>query len=277
MDTKDKVIQQLDEIHALELALVQTLTAHVAMTPRGDHRKVLERHLGETRRQAERIRSRLRALGAKRSPLALAYGIVQTVAGQGVSAAKAPIDLLRGTSGAEKMLKNAKDEIASEALEIASYDALEALAEQAGDQPTVRLAREHREQEERAMRELRHLIPALTASLVRADVYGEREVDLGTTGAADKARAVASRAVDVARSVPGVAAAEGEAKGVVADEDDLPISGYDDLTAAQLLPRIDKLTQVQLGLVDAYERRHSDRKQVLQRIAKRRELVTTGS
>jgi ferritin-like metal-binding protein YciE len=277
MDTKDKVIQQLDEIHALELALVQTLTAHVAMTPRGDHRSVLERHLGETRRQAERIRSRLRALGAKRSPLALAYGIVQTVAGQGVSAAKAPIDLLRGTSGAEKMLKNAKDEIASEALEIASYDALEALAEQAGDQPTVRLAREHREQEERAMRELRHLIPALTASLVRADVYGEREVDLGTTGAADKARAVASRAVDVARSVPGVAAAEGEAKGVVADEDDLPISGYDDLTAAQLLPRIDKLTQVQLGLVDAYERRHSDRKQVLQRIAKRRELVTTGS
>jgi hypothetical protein len=88
---------------------------------------------------------------------------------------------------------------------------------------------------------------------------------------------VASRAVDVARSVPGVAAAEGEAKGVVADEDDLPISGYDDLTVAQLLPRIDKLTQVQLGLVDAYERRHSDRKQVLQRIAKRRELVTTGS
>jgi ferritin-like metal-binding protein YciE len=277
MDTKDKVIQQLDEIHALELALVQTLTAHIAMTPRGDHRNVLERHLGETRRQAERIRSRLRALGAKRSPLALAYGIVQTVAGQGVSAAKAPIDMLRGTSGAEKLLKNAKDEVASEALEIASYDALEALAEQAGDQPTVRLAREHREQEERAMRELRHLIPALTASLVRADVYGEREVDLGTTGAADKARAVASRAVDVARSVPGVAAAEGEAKGVVADEDDLPISGYDDLTAAQLLPRIDKLTQVQLGLVDAYERRHSDRKQVLQRIAKRRELVTAGS
>jgi ferritin-like metal-binding protein YciE len=277
MDTKDKVIQQLDEIHALELALVQTLTAHIAMTPRGDHRHVLERHLGETRRQAERIRSRLRALGAKRSPLALAYGIVQTVAGQGVSAAKAPVDMLRGTSGAEKLLKNAKDEIASEALEIASYDALEALAEQAGDQPTVRLAREHREQEERAMRELRDLIPALTASLVRADVYGEREVDLGTTGAADQARAVASRAVDVARSVPGVAAAEGEARGAVAEEDDLPISGYDDLTAAKLMPRINKLTQVQLGLVDAYERRHRNRKQVLQRIAKRRELTTTSS
>jgi ferritin-like metal-binding protein YciE len=277
MDTKDKVIQQLDEIHALELALVQTLTAHIAMTPRGDHRNVLERHLGETRRQAERIRSRLRALGAKRSPLALAYGIVQTVAGQGVSAAKAPVDMLRGTSGAEKLLKNAKDEIASEALEIASYDALEALAEQAGDHPTVRLAREHREQEERAMRELRDLIPALTASLVRADVYGEREVDLGTTGAADQARAVASRAVDVARSVPGVAAAEGEARGAVAEEDDLPISGYDDLTAAKLMPRINKLTQVQLGLVDAYERRHRNRKQVLQRIAKRRELTTTGS
>lgn len=277
METKDKVVQQLDEIQALELALVQTLTAHIAMTPRGDHRSVLERHLGETRRQAERIRSRLRALGAKRSPLALAYGIVQTVAGQGVSAAKAPIDLLRGTSGAEKMLKNAKDEIASEALEIASYDALEALAEQSGDQPTVRLAREHREQEERAMRELRDLIPALTAGLVRESVHGEQVFDAGTTGAADRARMVASKAVDVARSVPGVAAAEGEAKGVVADEDDLPISGYDDLTAAKLMPRIDKLTQVQLGLVDAYERRHRNRKQVLQRIAKRRELTAASN
>lgn len=277
MDTKDKVMQQLDEIHALELALVQTLTAHIAMTPRGDYRKLLERHLGETRRQAERIRSRLRALGAKRSPLALAYGMVQTVAGQGVSAAKAPIDMLRGTSGAEKLLKNAKDEVGSEALEIASYDALEALAEQSGDQPTVRLAREHREQEERMMRELRDLIPALTTDVVRESVHGERVFDAQTTGAADKARMVAGKAVEAARSVPGVAAAEGEAKGAVADEEDLPIRGYDDLTVAQLLPRIDKLTQVQLGLVDAYERRHRNRKQVLQRIAKRRELVTTGS
>ena len=273
METKDKVMQQLDEIHALELALVQTLTAHSAMTPRGEYRKALERHLGETRRQAERIRSRLRALGAKRSPLALAYGMVQTVAGQGVSAAKAPIDMLRGTSGADKLLKNAKDEIASEALEIASYDALEALAEQAGDQPTVRLAREHREQEERMMRELRDLIPALTASVVREDVHGEREFDPSTIGAVDKARAATAKAVDVARSVPGVAAAEGEAKGVVADEEDLPIRGYDDLTVAQLLPRIDELSQVQLGLVDAYERRHRNRKQVLERISKRRELV----
>ena len=30
METKDKVIQQLDEIHALELALVQTLFQSVA-------------------------------------------------------------------------------------------------------------------------------------------------------------------------------------------------------------------------------------------------------
>ena len=277
METRDKVMQQLDEIHALELALVQTLTAHSAMTPRGEYRQLLERHLGETRRQAERIRSRLRALGAKRSPLALAYGMVQTVAGQGVSAAKAPIDMLRGTSGAEKLLKNAKDEIASEALEIASYDALEALAEQAGDQPTVRLAREHREQEERMMRELRDLIPALTSSMVREDVHGEREFDPSTTGAVDKARAVTAKAVHAARSVPGVAAAEGEAKGAVADEEDLPIRGYDDLTVAQLLPRIDKLSQVQLGLVDAYERRHRNRKQVLERVSKRRELVATSS
>jgi len=271
MDIETKVIQQLEEIHALELALVQTLGAHIAMTPRGEYRDGLERHLGDTRRQAERIRARLRALGVSRSPLALVYGAVQTVAGQTVAAAKAPLDALRGTSGAEKLLKNAKDEISSEALEIASYDGLEALASEAGDEPTVRLARDHREQEESMMRELRELIPKLTAALIAEDVRDESVFDPSTTGAADAARGAGARTVDAARSVPGSATVEGEARGAVADASDLPIARYDDLTVKELLPKVDKLSQEKLAEVDAYERRHRGRKQVLERIQRRRE------
>ena len=276
MDTQAKVINQLEEIHALELALAQTLTAHIALTPRGEHRMVLERHLGETRRQADRLRSRLRALGANRSPLALAYGMVQTLAGQTLAAAKAPLDALRGTEGVKTLLENIRDEIASEALEIASYDVLEALAEQAGDQATVRLAREHREQEERTMGELRRLIPALASALVNKGSGTVRDYDLQATGAADAARTVASRAVEAVRSVPTKATAEGEARGAVAEEGDLPIRGYDQLTVPQILPKLDRLTQVQLGLVDAYERRNRGRKQVLQAISKRREAAAAG-
>lgn len=276
MDIETKITQELEEIHALELALVQTLGAHIGMTPHGEYRDGLERHLGDTRRQAERIRSRLRALGVRRGPVTLAYGVVQTVAGQAVAAAKAPIDVLRGTSGAEKLLKNVKDEISSEALEIASYDGLEALAGEAGDEPTARLAREHREQEERMMVQLRELIPKLTAAVIAEDVRGERVVDPSTVGAADAARKAGASAVDAARSVPGSATVEGQARGAAADASDLPIARYDDLTVKELLPKVDKLSQEKLAEVDAYERRHRSRKQVLERIQRRREPTATS-
>ena len=56
---------------------------------------------------------------------------------------------------------NARDECATEALEIATYDYLEAAAKAADDAPTARLAAEHRADEERMLRDLRKLIPKL--------------------------------------------------------------------------------------------------------------------
>src|SRR5207237_3124812 len=40
-----KVSQYLNEAQATEQALIQTLQAHIAMTPRGSYREVLEGHL----------------------------------------------------------------------------------------------------------------------------------------------------------------------------------------------------------------------------------------
>ena len=66
--------------------------------------------------------------------------------------------------------------------------------------------------------------------------------------------------------MPGVAQAEGQIKGAVADEDDLAITGYDDLTADEITAKLPGLSQVDLAKIDSYERRHGDRSTVLSRI-----------
>jgi len=68
------------------------------------------------------------------------------------------------------------------------------------------------------------------------------------------------------RRVPGVADAEGEARGAVAREQDLPIARYESLNASEIVKRLPKLSQVDLGKVDAYERKHDNRKTVLKKI-----------
>ena len=211
MTAQDKLLQDLSEAHALEGALVQTLTVHLAVTPDGPYRDVLERHLRETRDHAQALEQRLGELGVTRNPFALGLGILEAVVGQAVAFGKAPLDLLRGSGGEEKLLKNAKDEVASEALEIATYDGLEALAEAVGDPRTADLARRHRAQEERAMQQLRELIPSLTEAVVASDVLGIDTYDASATGASDAARAVARTARDKAGSA--AEAAEGKAAG----------------------------------------------------------------
>jgi hypothetical protein len=76
----------------------------------------------------------------------------------------------------------------------------------------------------------------------------------------------AGGAADRARRVPGVATAEGETKGAVSVEDDLPIKGYDDLRVDEIVTRLDGLSATDLGKVDAYERRTKNRKTVLDKI-----------
>jgi ferritin-like metal-binding protein YciE len=162
------VVSYLHEAHATEQALVTTLGAHLAMTPEGAYHDLLERHLGETRQQARSIERRLSELGEGTGLLSAGVGLAQTVVGQVLALTKGPIDLLRGRSGQEKLLKNAKDECATEALEIATYDALHTLADAVGDEKTARLAERHRGQEERMLKELRRQLPALTRATVLA-------------------------------------------------------------------------------------------------------------
>lgn len=167
---QDKIAQYLHEAHAMELALTRTLEAHRTMARPGAYRDALDTHLRETRGHANAVARRLRELGRSPGLAERGYGIVQRVAGQLVALGMAPLDLVRGGSHEEKLLKNAKDECASEALEIATYEALEALARQLGDTTTAALAADIRADEERMLETLSRHLPALTAAVTGVEV-----------------------------------------------------------------------------------------------------------
>jgi hypothetical protein len=82
----------------------------------------------------------------------------------------------------------------------------------------------------------------------------------------ERATGLADTAARQARRVPGVEPVEGETRGAVAREQDLPIRNYDQLTADQIIQRLARLSQQDLHKVDAYERKHADRKTVHQKI-----------
>jgi ferritin-like metal-binding protein YciE len=279
--SQTKIVQYLDEAHAHERALVSVLMSQIAMTPRGSYRSALETHLGETRNHADRIGRRRKALGGGTGPLGSVLGAAETVVGQVLALGKTPIDMLRGSGGEEKVLKNAKDACATEALEIATYTALERLARVVGDTETADLAASIRADEEKMLARITRELPKLTDAVVRADVKGEHSFDITETGAADAARATARQAVSTARKttasakrqsrqarkVPGVARAEGAAKGAVASEGDLAIARYDSLNADEIVSRLASLSQVDLAKVGAYERKNENRTTITERIS----------
>lgn len=276
-----KIVQYLNEAHATEQALTRVLQSQIAMTPRGRYRQLLETHLQETRGHSRRVQGRLRELRAGGNPLAFGVGLVQTVIGQALALSKTPLDLLRGSGGEEKVLKNAKDTAATEALEIATYTALARLARTVGDEQTERLAESILEDEQRMLERVLQEIPRLTGAVVGADVEGDPSYEVTETGTADAVRSAgrttqraarkagtkAKRTARQARRVPGVARAEGAAKGAVASAKDLPIARYEELTAEEIAAKLPELSQIDLAKVEAYERRTEGRATITSRIS----------
>ena len=166
-------------------------------------------------------------------------GFWEDVLGQALAFSKTPFDLLRGSGGEEKVLKNAKDACATEALEIATYTAIERLARSVDDEETTKLAASILADEEKMLARILREIPKLTDAVLHAEVKGQHSYDISTTGAADAVReagaagrdaarktsAATKRTARQARKLPGVAQAEGQIKGALAAEEDLAIAG----------------------------------------------------
>src|SRR5829696_1149998 len=256
-DTKSLLLSHLEEAHATEQALVTNLHAHIAMTPRGSYRTSLERHLTETQEHERAVARRIREIGRGRGVLGAAYGVVTTAVGQALVLTKGPFDLVRGgPSGEEKLLKNARDEVVTEALEIAIYDAIESLAQALGDEPTARLAARHRSDEETMLAELRRHIPRLGQAVVQARAGGSPSFDWSDTGAADAVRSAGKTARKKATT---------SRRPRVSKKSQPPTSDYDSLTASEAVGKLSDFTQDQLKATVAYERANRKRATVIER------------
>jgi ferritin-like metal-binding protein YciE len=167
LTTRDtKLIQYLNEAYGKEKELETALTAHIGMTTRAAYKKRLQEHLRETKAHARAVERRIKQLGGK----ADSGNVVTEVASRATAAAKGPLHTIRGTGEQEKMLKNAKTEYSEEHEEIATYTAIETLAEAVGDADTAKVARGIRREEERMANYLARLIPSLTKAVTTAEI-----------------------------------------------------------------------------------------------------------
>jgi ferritin-like metal-binding protein YciE len=158
-----KLVQYLSEAYGKERELEAALQAHIGMTVKGPYKKRLQQHLKETKAHAKQVERRIKQLGGGGQMLQSAVGKLQAVA-------KGPLHAIRGDGEQEKMLKNAKTEYFNEHEEIATYLAIETLAEKVGDSETAKLARAIRREEERMASFLQGQIKSLTNAVVREDV-----------------------------------------------------------------------------------------------------------
>jgi ferritin-like metal-binding protein YciE len=158
-----KLVQYLSEAFGKEKELETSLEAHIAMTTKAPYKKRLQQHLRETKAHAKGLERRIKKLGGGGQT-------TQTAVGKVMAAAKGPLHMIRGSGEQEKMLKNAKTEYFNEHEEIATYLAIETLAEKVGDRETAKLAKGIRREEERMAKFLAGQIKSLTGAVVTEEV-----------------------------------------------------------------------------------------------------------
>ena len=193
-----KLVQYLTEAYGKEKELETALGAHIQIASRPAYKKRLQEHLKETKQHAKLVERRLKKLGGGGVTAKLTE-----VASRGVATAKGPLHAVRGTGAEEKQLKNAKTEFSEEHEEIATYLAIETLAESVGDTETAKLARGIRREEERMAAFLEKQIPLLTKDVAKAEIpaaerngsrsSGSRKRRSGTARSSSRSRSSSTR------------------------------------------------------------------------------------
>ena len=180
-----KLVQYLSEAYGKERELETALQAHIAMTTKAPYKKRLKQHLRETKGHAKAVERRIKKLGGGGQ-------LAQTAIGKAMAAAKGPLHAVRGGGEQERMLKNAKTEYFNEHEEIATYLAIETLAEKVGDRETAKLARGIRREEERMAKFLEGQIKSLTGAVVSEDIPAKQRKASSNSGKKTK-RSVAGK------------------------------------------------------------------------------------
>jgi ferritin-like metal-binding protein YciE len=192
-----KLVQFLNEAHAKEAELEADLTAHISLTQKAPYKKRLQQHLKETKDHKRRVAQRIKQLGGQASSGVRAPGVPSAIgelAGKGVAAVKGQMGMARAavTEQAETHLRNAREELREEYVEIGTYTAIEALANEVGDKDTARLARDIRRDEQKTADYLERLIPQLIKDLVRNEIPRDQRAQNGSRRSSSRRRTSAS-------------------------------------------------------------------------------------
>lgn len=137
-DLKEKLTEYVQEAHAMEANILQMLDSMIRTTEDPEVRSELEQHKAETEAHETRLEECLESLGSKPATGLKLTGMLGTLG-------KGAVDQVRS----DKPFRNARDGFATEHAEIAVYEVLERLAQQAGEQRVADVARRNRADEER--------------------------------------------------------------------------------------------------------------------------------
>jgi ferritin-like metal-binding protein YciE len=124
----EMIIAWLNDAHGMEQSLTHVMENHAKDAK--DHPTLqsgIQQHLEETRRHAEMVKGEIERLGGSTSAIKSAMSHVMGM-GQSVSTGMAK----------DELVKNALSDYAAEHMEIASYRALQAAANEIGDQQLAR-------------------------------------------------------------------------------------------------------------------------------------------
>jgi ferritin-like metal-binding protein YciE len=202
-----KLVQFLNEAHAKEAELEADLTAHISLTEKAPYKKRLQQHLKETRDHKRRVAQRIKQLGGQATEGVRAPGVpsgLGELAGKGIAAVKGQVGVARAalTEQAETHLRNAREELREEWVEIGGYTVIESLANEVGDKETAQLARDIRRDEEKTARYLEKLIPQLVKDVVRNEIPRDQRAQAGRSRRSTRStssRKTARRAASGAR------------------------------------------------------------------------------
>ncbi|GGJ61542.1 hypothetical protein [Streptomyces brasiliensis] len=268
----DMLVPALREVREAEAALADRFKAHLAVTPAGEYREILERRVGDARGYVYAIDERLDTLkprGLVQNVLNNAWDLTRQAARLPLDAAMvAPSALLRSQPAKateEQLLKNVEEEYAITASAVAICRAAERIAQEAQDTVTEDLLSSIRRDGEETLEELAGSLDEQAQAAVAA-AEAAMEATEGA-GASQAVRDWGSWLRETAERMPGVDRIQGVPEGALLAEDELPIADYRRLSTRMILDRLPQLSQTDLATVCSYERSHAARPAVLSRIA----------
>ncbi|KOV77490.1 hypothetical protein ADL01_15865 [Streptomyces sp. NRRL WC-3618] len=289
----EELVPVLEDARHAHAAVLDRFRADATVTPPGAHRQLLERRAEEIRSSVQRIKRQERALHP-RGVMDTAASVTRSVSRGVARTAMLPLTFASvigrailpggGPAGPRQLLRNTEDEYAAAARALAACRAGEVVAEQADDQLTADLLGSLRRQDEELLQELENSLTEHARAVATAtNGSASREGQGGglSDAAAQTIQATFDRARDVARHgvqrtlsaaeearrktpVPGAVAEE--VLGAVRREEDLPIPGFSQLSTEQITRRLRTLSQLDLTVIQGYERTHANRKRVLKAI-----------